>query len=198
MPRAEISEAAVPAAKSRTKPASARRTASCGNGPGAERGLASQPTSVTTTPICLAPSARRAGSARRWRRHRHDATPSRRNLAQRRRGRPRRGAARRAGWHTTAKLEVPANITPIFLPSRVPELNPVENVWEFLRGNWLSNLVFDTYDEIMTPHATLGATSKPIPKESRQSACESGRISVRAHDSWYKLKTAETCPGLSG
>ena len=55
----------------------------------------------------------------------------------------------RAGWHTTAKLEVPANITPIFLPSRAPELNPVENVWQFLRSNGLSNLVFDTYDEII-------------------------------------------------
>ena len=37
----------------------------------------------------------------------------------------------RAGWHTTSKLDVPDNITPIFLPSRAPELNPVENVWEF-------------------------------------------------------------------
>ncbi len=44
----------------------------------------------------------------------------------------------RAGWHTTAKLEVPKNITPIFLPSRAPELNPVENVWQYLRANWLS------------------------------------------------------------
>jgi len=33
----------------------------------------------------------------------------------------------RAGWHTTGKLVVPENITPIFLPSRAPELNPVEN-----------------------------------------------------------------------
>jgi hypothetical protein len=33
----------------------------------------------------------------------------------------------RAGWHTTARLKVPKNITPIFLPSRAPELNPVEN-----------------------------------------------------------------------
>ena len=32
----------------------------------------------------------------------------------------------RAGWHTTSKLDVPENITPIFLPSRAPELNPVE------------------------------------------------------------------------
>jgi len=55
----------------------------------------------------------------------------------------------RAGWHTTGKLDVPDNITPIFLPSRAPELNPVENIWQFLRGNWLSNLVFDTYDDII-------------------------------------------------
>jgi transposase len=55
----------------------------------------------------------------------------------------------RAGWHTTAKLLMPNNITPIFLPSRAPELNPVENIWQYLRGNWLSNRVFDTYDAII-------------------------------------------------
>jgi transposase len=55
----------------------------------------------------------------------------------------------RAGWHTTAKLEIPNNITPIFLPSRAPELNPVENVWQYLRANWLSNRVFHSYDAIL-------------------------------------------------
>jgi hypothetical protein len=55
----------------------------------------------------------------------------------------------RAGWHTTAKLKMPKNITAIFLPSRAPELNPVENVWQYLRQNWLSNSVFDTYDAII-------------------------------------------------
>jgi hypothetical protein len=55
----------------------------------------------------------------------------------------------RAGWHTTAKLDVPKNITTIFLPSRSPELNPVENVWQYLRANWLSNRVFDGYDAII-------------------------------------------------
>jgi putative transposase len=40
----------------------------------------------------------------------------------------------RAGWHTTANLDVPGNISPIFLPSRAPELNPVENIWQYLRG----------------------------------------------------------------
>ena len=55
----------------------------------------------------------------------------------------------RAGWHTTGNLDVPANITPILLPSRAPELNPVENVWQYLRANWLSNRVFETYDAII-------------------------------------------------
>jgi transposase len=55
----------------------------------------------------------------------------------------------RAGWHTTAALAVPKNITMILLPSRAPELNPVENVWQYLRQNWLSNRVFDTYEDIV-------------------------------------------------
>jgi transposase len=55
----------------------------------------------------------------------------------------------RAGWHTTGHLVVPKNLTLIFLPSRAPELNPVENVWLDLRQNWLSNRVFDTYEAIV-------------------------------------------------
>jgi transposase len=55
----------------------------------------------------------------------------------------------RAGWHTTDKLNIPKNMTLIFLPSRSPELNPVENVWQHLRANWLSNRVFETYDDII-------------------------------------------------
>lgn len=55
----------------------------------------------------------------------------------------------RAGWHTTEKLKVPKNLTLIFLPSRSPELNPVENIWQYLRSNWLSNRVFENHDAII-------------------------------------------------
>ncbi len=55
----------------------------------------------------------------------------------------------RAGWHTTPNLDVPKNLTLVFLPSRAPELNPVENVWQYLRQNWLSNRVFNTYEDII-------------------------------------------------
>jgi hypothetical protein len=44
-------------------------------------------------------------------------------------------------WHTTDKLEMPGNISIIALPARCPELNPVDNIWQFMRDNWLSNHV---------------------------------------------------------
>ena len=54
-----------------------------------------------------------------------------------------------AGWHTSAKLDVPDNITLLPLPPRSPELNPVETIWQYMRGNWLSNRVFTSYDDIV-------------------------------------------------
>jgi transposase len=55
----------------------------------------------------------------------------------------------RAGWHVSAKLTVPANITLLPLPPKAPELNPVENVWQFLRDNWLSSRIFTSYADIL-------------------------------------------------
>ena len=54
-----------------------------------------------------------------------------------------------AGWHLAGALVVPGNITLLPLPPRSPELNPVENVWQFMRDNWLSNRVFNGYDDIV-------------------------------------------------
>ena len=54
-----------------------------------------------------------------------------------------------AGWHLSKALVVPDNITLLSLPPRSPELNPVENVWQYLRDNWLSNRVFQTYEDIV-------------------------------------------------
>jgi hypothetical protein len=54
-----------------------------------------------------------------------------------------------AGWYSSAKLDVPDNITIVLFPSRSPELNPVENVWQFPRDNWLSNRVFTSYGDIV-------------------------------------------------
>ena len=44
---------------------------------------------------------------------------------------------------------MPKNLTIILLPSRSPELNPVENIWQYMRANWLSNRVFKDYEVIL-------------------------------------------------
>jgi len=44
---------------------------------------------------------------------------------------------------------VPANITLLPLPARSPELNPVENLWQFMRDNWLGNRTFTSYADIL-------------------------------------------------
>jgi transposase len=54
-----------------------------------------------------------------------------------------------AGWHMTQKLVVPANITLLPLPARSPELNPVENLWQFMRENWLGNRIYASYKAIL-------------------------------------------------
>jgi transposase len=35
------------------------------------------------------------------------------------------------------------------LPPYAPELNPVENIWAFLRGNFLSHRVYDNYEMVI-------------------------------------------------
>jgi transposase len=54
-----------------------------------------------------------------------------------------------AGWHGAKALVVPRNITLLPLPPRSPELNPPENIWQFMRQNWLSNRIFNSYDDIL-------------------------------------------------
>lgn len=54
-----------------------------------------------------------------------------------------------AGWHLSAALTVPPNITLLPLPPKCPELNVMENVWQFMRDNWLSNRIFAAYDDIV-------------------------------------------------
>ena len=65
-----------------------------------------------------------------------------------------------AGWHVTPKLKVPGNITLLPLPPCSPELNPVENIWQFVRDNWLSNRIFTSYEEILDH--SCGAWNKLI------------------------------------
>lgn len=53
-----------------------------------------------------------------------------------------------AGFHRAGHLKVPANVTLIRLPSYSPELNPIENLWHFLRSHFWSNRTYRDYDEL--------------------------------------------------
>jgi hypothetical protein len=54
-----------------------------------------------------------------------------------------------AGWHRSSKLIVPDNIVLLMLPPYAPELNVVENIWEYLRGNAFGHQVWETYEAIL-------------------------------------------------
>ena len=55
-----------------------------------------------------------------------------------------------AGWHTAKKLTVPSNITLIPLPPYAPELNAMEQVWEWIKNHFLSNQFYGVYEDIVT------------------------------------------------
>lgn len=53
-----------------------------------------------------------------------------------------------AGYHTSGELVVPSNITTIRLPPSSPELNPIENLWHYLRSHHWSNRKYANYDAL--------------------------------------------------
>ena len=53
-----------------------------------------------------------------------------------------------AGFHTSSKLKVPANVTVLQLPPYSPELNPMENLWHYLKSHYWSNRAYGDYEEL--------------------------------------------------
>jgi len=53
-----------------------------------------------------------------------------------------------AGYHTSPKLVVPSNVSLIQLVPYSPELNPVENLWHYLRSHYWSLRVYADVDAL--------------------------------------------------
>ena len=89
-----------------------------------------------------------------------------------------------AGWHLTPKLAIPDNITVLALPPRSPELNPVENVWQFMRDNWLSNRIFKSYEDIVALccQAWNNLIADHVPRHAQMGAW------VLINDRWYESR----------
>ena len=86
-----------------------------------------------------------------------------------------------AGWHQTGgRLRVPDNISLLPLPPYSPELNPVENVWQFLRQNYLANRVFATYDAIVEACCQAWNALAAAPNIIRSIAARSWAQTVNA------------------
>lgn len=62
-------------------------------------------------------------------------------------------------------LEVPKNLTLVPIPPYSPELNPMENIWQYMRANWLSAQIFEDYDAIVK--ACCDAWNKLIADPAR-------------------------------
>ncbi|WP_373921406.1 IS630 family transposase [Photobacterium damselae] len=55
-----------------------------------------------------------------------------------------------AGWHTEDIADDFQNISIIKLPPYSPELNPIEQVWSWLRQHYLANQSFSDYEDIVS------------------------------------------------
>ena len=84
-----------------------------------------------------------------------------------------------AGWHQRGKkLIVPDNLTLLSLPAYSPELNPMENVWDYLRQNKLSAQVWDDHEEITKACVNASDSWSTIQTASAQSDTDNRRVSV--------------------
>jgi len=81
----------------------------------------------------------------------------------------------RAPWHRS--LKIPDNISVVHLPPYSPELNPHENVWEYLKNNFLSNRVFEDLEHI----------SKACCDAWNKLTSEKGRITSIATREWTQF-----------
>jgi transposase len=54
-----------------------------------------------------------------------------------------------AGWHTAKELIIPSNITLIPLPPYSPELNAMEQIWQWIKNHFLSNQCYKNYAAIV-------------------------------------------------
>ena len=72
-----------------------------------------------------------------------------------------------AGWHGAKALRVPHNISLLPLPPYSPELNPIENLWQFLKQNFLNTRVFQTYDAIVAACCDAWNRLRAVPGQIR-------------------------------
>lgn len=82
-----------------------------------------------------------------------------------------------ASSHKSKELKVPENVALVLLPPYSPELNPAEQLWNWLRKNYFANKVFDSLDAA-THQAEFGL-----------SEMESDRAAMASLTNWPWIKS---------
>ncbi len=54
-----------------------------------------------------------------------------------------------AAWHRSGTLSIPDNIRLIYLPPATPEMNPIEQIWSWIRRHGFRNEAFQTLDKVV-------------------------------------------------
>src|SRR3954452_4312553 len=83
-----------------------------------------------------------------------------------------------AGYHTSGGLVVPANVSLIGLLPYSPELNPVENLWHYLRSHHWSHRVYLDYDELRDA-ATVAWRAVCLDPEKIRTICAAPYLNER-------------------
>jgi transposase len=84
-----------------------------------------------------------------------------------------------AGFHTAGEVKVPDNITLLKLPPYSPELNPIENLWHYLRSHHWSNRFYRDYDELFDA-ATEAWRTVCLNNDLIKTVCSAPYIRTRA------------------
>ena len=82
-----------------------------------------------------------------------------------------------AGWHTKTCADELPNLSLLKLPPYSPELNPIEQVWSWLRQHTLANRCFKDYDDILDACTSAW----------KQFIADVGRVKSLCNRSWIKL-----------
>ena len=70
-----------------------------------------------------------------------------------------------ASWHKAISLIIPDNIRLLFIPPATPEMNPIEQIWTWLRKHGFRNEIFETLDKVVDRLCdTICSLTKPTIK----------------------------------
>ena len=105
-----------------------------------------------------------------------------------------------AGFHTGEDVVVPSNVSLIQLPPYSPELNPVENLWHYLRAHHWSNRLYRDYDALQE-EAVKDSVCGPRRHRNDQDRLQSSRYpkgGMKLPESELSFGFLDPAPGQYG